>query len=381
MENNNKDYRIKEISVTKNEYDACVRLVSVFNGKFPHKEIFFGLSTKTLFIFLNSVDMIRLDTFLKSIDIPASLYRKIYYAIDSIHDYVLHNKKRCFIGVHEDKKVKNRKQKITQRKSFFYTENNTFTNEINEVPAMFQNKIICGDAYETLRKLPDNCVDIIFTSPPYNFGLSYDTNEDTKDWKQYFWNLFKIFDEGIRVLKYGGRFIVNVQPLFSDGIPTHHILSSYFMSQKMIWKGEILWEKNNYNCKSCAFGSWKSPSSPYLKYTWEFLEIFCKGDIKKTGQSDMIDINGDEFKNWVNARWQIAPEMRMRKFDHPAMFPEALVERALKLFSYKQDVVLDMFNGAGTTTFVAKRLDRNYIGIDISQKYCDTAENRLASLF
>jgi DNA modification methylase len=134
-----------------------------------------------------------------------------------------------------------------------------------------------------LRKLPDNCVDLIFTSPPYNFGLDYESNDDAHYWDNYFNKLFKIFDECIRVLKYGGRIVINIQPLFSDYIPTHHIISNYFMSKKLIWKGEIIWEKNNYNCKYTAWGSWKSPSSPYLKYTWEFLEVFAKGTLKKKG--------------------------------------------------------------------------------------------------
>jgi len=56
-----------------------------------------------------------------------------------------------------------------------------------------------------------------------------------------------------------------VQPLFSDYIPSHHFISNFFIQKKLIWKGEILWEKNNYNCKYTAWGSWKSPSNPYLK--------------------------------------------------------------------------------------------------------------------
>lgn len=70
----------------------------------------------------------------------------------------------------------------------------------------------------------------------------------------------------------------------------------------------------------------------------------------------------------------------MKDYGHPAMFPEELVERVLKLFSYKYDIVLDPFNGVGTTTVVAKRFKRKYIGIDISDKYCKIAEERLASL-
>ncbi len=63
----------------------------------------------------------------------------------------------------------------------------------------------------------------------------------------------------------------------------------------------------------------------------------------------------------------------MKQYGHDAMFPEELVKRCLKLFSYQNDIVLDPFNGAGTTTKVAKQLGRRFIGIDISEKYCEVA--------
>ncbi len=186
-----------------------------------------------------------------------------------------------------------------------------------------------------------------------------------------------IFAETKRVLKHGGRLAVNVQPLFSDYIPTHHLISKALMDMGLLWKGEILREKNNYNCKYTAWGSWKSPSSPYLKYTWEFIELFCKGSYKHAGSSENADISGDEFKEWVYAKWSMAPERKMKKYEHPAMFPESLAERLLKLFSFQGDIVLDMFNGAGTTTAVAQRMKRRYLGIDISPEYCATALKRV----
>lgn len=139
-------------------------------------------------------------------------------------------------------------------------------------------------------------------------------------------------------------------------------------------------DKHNWNCKYTAWGSWKSPSNPYLKYTWEFLEVFCKGNLKKQGSSKNIDISAEEFKKYVIAKWEIAPERNMKEYGHPAMFPENLVERVLKLFSYKEDVILDPFNGVGTTTAVAKRLSRKYIGIDISKEYCKKAEERIKKI-
>lgn len=248
--------------------------------------------------------------------------------------------------------------------------------------AALEDTILCGDSEKVLSRIPDNTIDVILTSPPYNFGLEYDTSAvpDTQQWDSYFKKLSKIWKHCKRVLKPGGRLIVNIQPLFSDYIPSHHIISRQLLDLGLLWKGEILWEKNHFNCKYTAWGSWKSPSMPYLKYTWEFIEVFCKETHKKVGSREFIDITGDEFKKWVYAKWSITPERKMRAYNHPAMFPEELVERLLKLFSYKHDIVLDPFNGAGTTTAVAQRLDRRFIGIDISEEFCHIAEERLRKM-
>ena len=68
----------------------------------------------------------------------------------------------------------------------------------------------------------------------------------------------------------------------------------------------------------------------------------------------------------------------MKTFGHPAMFPEELVKRVLQLFSYKNDIIVDPFNGVGTTTYVAFSQGRRYLGIDISEEYCRKAEQRIA---
>ena len=263
-------------------------------------------------------------------------------------------------------------------KTPYYALCNTFSKENNVLPEEYENKIICADSAEVLSKLPDNCIDIIFTSPPYNFGMDYDEYNDTLKWEHYYETLFKIFRECIRVLKWGGRFVINIQPSYPQYIPTHHIISNFFIENNMIWRGEIVWDKQHFNCRVSAFGSWKSPSAPALKYPFEFVEVYCKGCLKKQGDSANADITADEFKTWVNAKWAIPPERRMKEFGHPAMFPEELAERVLKLFSFKHDVVLDPFSGAGTTAVVAKKTGRKYIGIDISDEYCKTAERRLS---
>ena len=280
--------------------------------------------------------------------------------------------------LNRERKVKDRQRKERVRGGTKFHKQAILSKQVNGLDE-FVNRIICGDSEEVLKKIPSDSIDIIVTSPPYNFGLNYrnGNGHDAVHWDEYFRKLKSIWIQCVRTLKPGGRMCLNVQPLFSDYIPTHHLMSKQLIDLGLIWKGEILWEKNNYNCKYTAWGSWKSPSMPYLKYTWEFIEVFSKKTHKKAGDASKIDITGDEFKKWVYAKWSIAPERNMKEFVHPAMFPKELVMRLLKLFSYQDDIVLDPFNGAGTTTLCALETNRKYIGVDISSEYCKISEKRI----
>lgn len=237
-----------------------------------------------------------------------------------------------------------------------------------------------GDCLEVMKDIPDKSIDCIITSPPYNFDMDYKEYDDNKKWNDYFKWLKCVWKECYRILKDDGRLIVNIQPLFSDYIPSHHIISNDIMKIGFKWKAEIIWEKNNYNCKYCSWGSWKSPSSPYMKYTWEFIEVYCKKDYKHKGKKEDIDITPEEFKKLVLSKWSFAPERNMKKYGHPAMFPEELPYRCLKLFTYKNDIVLDPFMGTGTVGVVAKKLHRNFIGIELDEKYFKIAKERIEKI-
>ena len=365
-----------------------IGIVHTLEEKLKNNGFFFTINDSTLVFFYHTLDF---EAFKETIsqllqdfhnstkpsEIDSTPFTNLIAQIENIGSYGIKGGKRVYVDYNKERKVKGRKEKVVKRRSYFYATDDQFSQEVNPVPPEFLDTIICGDSAEVLKKIPSNSIDLVFTSPPYNFGLDYQTGEDGVLWDDYFKKLFAVFSECIRVLKFGGRILVNVQPLFSDYIPIHHIISNFFMQNKLIWKGEILWEKNNYNCKYTAWGSWKSPSNPYLKYTWEFVEIFCKGDLKKIGNKENADISADEFKKWVVAKWSIGPERAMKEYGHPAMFPEDLAERVLKLFSYKNDIILDPFNGIGTTAVVAKKMGRRYIGIDISEEYCKKSQDRL----
>ena len=111
--------------------------------------------------------------------------------------------------------------------------------------------------------------------------------------------------------------------------------------------------KEQLQCKIHGVGGWIFPSMPYIKYTWEFIEVFDKETIKRAGDARISTSAADEFKEWVMGRWSFPPEIRMKENDYPAMFPEEFPRRLMKLFSYRNDLVLDPFNGVGTTTAVA----------------------------
>ena len=104
--------------------------------------------------------------------------------------------------------------------SDFYSLKSSFSQINGELPATYRNTIVCGDCCDVLRRIPDNCVDLIVTSPPYNFGLEYDRCCDTLSWQRYFTLLKDVLNECIRVLKWSGRLALSGQ------LPTHHILSA-----------------------------------------------------------------------------------------------------------------------------------------------------------
>ncbi|MCK4647372.1 site-specific DNA-methyltransferase [Candidatus Pacearchaeota archaeon] len=237
------------------------------------------------------------------------------------------------------------------------------------------NKIICGDVLKEMKKIPENSVHLIITSPPYNVGKNYDSHNDKMEYKEYLEWLNEVWKETKRVLVPGGRFCLNIAPTgIKDFVPIHHDFTSQLRKSGMKFRTEIIWYKQTM-LKRTAWGSWRSPANPHIVPSWEYILVFTKGKDRLEGNKKDIDITSDEFKDFSDGFWKIKPE-RQRN-GHPAPFPEELIYRLIKFYSYKGNTVLDMFSGTGTVAVVSQEIGRNSIGIDISKEYCETAKNRL----
>lgn len=244
------------------------------------------------------------------------------------------------------------------------------------------NAFVCGDFRKVMPKIKPKSVDCIFTSPPYNIGKEYDLYIDNKKYRSYLLFLKEAWKLSRTCLKDDGRLIINVpsitcqkkyRPLYADVIQQCQELN-YAMRSDIVWYKQCI-------SKRTAWGSWKSPSSPYVVQPYEFILVFQKNKNKfrHIGQKKNIDITKEEFVKFSDALWEIKPETSLSKY-HPSPFPYELAYRIIKFYTYKGDTVLDMFGGTGTTALACAKNGRKFIYCDISKKYRDFAKSRVEDI-
>ena len=237
------------------------------------------------------------------------------------------------------------------------------------------DRVICGDVLECMRQIPEESVHLAVTSPPYNLKLGYDRYTDDLAYQEYLDWLGRVWLEVQRVLVSGGRFALNIAPTSIKNFrPVHHDFANQLRDMGMTMRTEIIWYKQTMKRRT-AWGSWKSPSNPHIVPSWEYVLVFCKDKWALKGNGEDIDIIPEEFLRFSDGFWYIPPEPQRR--GHPAPFPEELIYRLVKFYTYRGNVVLDMFGGTGTAAVVSQKTGRHFIHIDISPKYCEVAEKRL----
>lgn len=249
-----------------------------------------------------------------------------------------------------------------------------------------------GDSKKMLKKLADNSVDLIVTSPPYA-DQRKSTYGGISDAKYVEWFL-PISKELLRVLKPTGTFILNIKEKVVDGERSTYVMELIIAMRKQgwLWTEEFIWHKKN------SFpGKWPNR----FRDSWERLLQFnkskkftmyqeavmvpmgswAKSRLRNLSETDKVRDNskvgsgfGKNISNWVNRDMaypnnvlHLATECSNKK--HSAAFPEELPEWFIKLFTQEFDTVLDPFMGSGTSVVVAKRMKRHSVGIEIMPEY------------
>lgn len=257
-----------------------------------------------------------------------------------------------------------------------------------------------GDS-RSMSEVPDNSVNCVVTSPPYFSVKDYalDGHQkrrrskknalqigDISGFDSYIAELLKVWLECERVLASNGKLVINVplMPMLKRECDTHfnrHIFDINSEIQNSILKNTNLflldmyvWNRTNPS-KRLMFGSYPYPRNFYAQNTIEFITVYVK-DGKSDNHVSKSQKRNSRLtqKEWVTFTKQIwdipVPNRSDSAFGiHPAIMPEEIPYRCIRLFTFEGDTVLDPFAGSGTTLKVAKRLNRKYVGYEIMKSY------------
>lgn len=266
------------------------------------------------------------------------------------------------------------------------------------------NTIINGDCVEKMKEMPESSIDLIVTSPPYGVGIQYDVHDDDMVWEEYVKFTYSWMEQAFRVLKYDGRIALNIPYEINrqdKGGRIFMVAEIWSIMKSIGYKffGVVdLEEESPHRSRTTAWGSWMSPSAPYIYNPKECVILaYKKHHIKKvkgqpqwkgelTQVQDLKDpevwknkvIYSDEdkrdFIDLVFGQWKYFADTRsMTK----ATFSMDIPTKAIKILTYRNDIVLDPFAGSGTSLVAAEVLDRRWIGIELSENYTKIARDRV----
>ena len=262
--------------------------------------------------------------------------------------------------------------------------------------------IINGDCIEVMKTMDEGSVDLIVTSPPYGVGIDYDVHDDDMIWEQYVKFTYSWMEQAYRVLKDDGRIALNIPYEINrqDKGGRIFMVSEVWQIMKQIgykFFGVVdLEEESPHRSRTTAWGSWMSPSAPYIYNPKECVILaYKKNHIKKVkGEPEWVGELGErEDKNGVMKPKTFYTEAQKREFIDlvfgqwnyfadtrsltKATFSMDIPTKAIKILTYKNDVVLDPFAGSGTSLVAAEVLDRQWIGIELSPQYAEVARKRV----
>ena len=274
------------------------------------------------------------------------------------------------------------KGRISHDSSRFYSsrmyaqsasEDTTSSYKENPVPANTLDRILVASS-EVMDQLPDSCIHLMVTSPPYNARKEYD---DDLTLDEYLGMLARVCRETYRVLVAGGRACINIANLGRKPyIPLNAFISRMMIESGFLMRGEIIWDKGSSAGSSTAWGSWLSASNPTLRDVHEYILVFSKGRYKRVSKERESTIQRDDFLELTKSVWQFPTESASR-IGHPAPFPIELPRRLIELYTFKGEVILDPFIGSGTTALAALDTGRHFVGYEVEASYAQIAKERI----
>jgi DNA modification methylase len=265
-----------------------------------------------------------------------------------------------------------------------------------QAPMLELDRIVHGDCLDVLKTLPDACIDMVFTSPPYadNRKATY-KGVPIAGYVQWF---LPISAELKRVLRPEGSFVLNIKERTADGERQAYVLELILAirNQGWLWTEEYMWHKKN-----CYPGKWPNR----FRDAWERCLHFTRQKrfkmfqeavmvpmgawatkrLARLSETDRVRDEshvgsgfGKNVSHWLVRKYayptnvlHLATECSNRR--HSASFPVSLPSWFIKLFTEEGDVVLDPFMGSGTTALACIELNRHYVGIEAMKEYCDLA--------
>ncbi len=243
----------------------------------------------------------------------------------------------------------------------------------NPIEESLLDTVQCVDSRD-MSILPDESVHLMVTSPPYNVGKDYDLDLGLEEYRTL---LRDVCREVYRKLVVGGRACVNVANLGRRPyIPIHSYLIADMLEIGFLMRGEVIWDKAASAGSSTAWGSWMSATNPVMRDVHEYILVFSKGSMGRSGEGRTSTITRDEFLEYTKSIWSFPAESATR-VGHPAPFPEELPRRLIQLYTFEEDIVLDPFCGSGTTCVAALKSNRHYIGFDNSEEYVELSRERI----
>jgi len=286
---------------------------------------------------------------------------------------------------------------------------------------MTWHKIIIGDARNMTKWIPENSVQLIITSPPYAHIKDYGVEGQIgfgNSYEDYIGELTKVWQECYKVLQEGCRMIINVGDVYNTtpilgrhkALPIHADIIKECEKIGFDYMGQIIWQKvgtvRRPSGGASVMGSFPTPRGGIVEYDYEYIIIFKK--LGKNGNNPSFPKNINEIlkrynitksewlkrikakssltiKEWrelFSGHWKFPG---IRQTEHIAMFPDELPRRLIRMFSFaavpeldfEGDIVLDPFLGSGTTTKIAKELNRNSIGIELNPNFLPIIKRKI----